>query len=206
MNFATVLLYPIALLLPAAAAIDAGPSAEKAPASPAEQVADRPAGEALHYTWPTLPPLSTTDGARVTITAFPRVDLEPAWQVRIQQRMTIRITPRAASPRQPDMRVAMPEIDSASRFTERKMGRCLPVSGIAGVQPQRENRLLLYMRDRRLVSAELERACRAMDFYSGFYLSPNNDGLLCVERDNLLTRSGMNCKLTRIRQLVESGD
>lgn len=205
MNLATVLLYPIALLLPAAAAIDGRPVTDEVPEVQASQGVDRLGGDSLHYAWPTVPPLSATDGARVTITAFPRVDLEPAWQVRIQQRMTIRITPRAASPRQPDMRVAMPDVDNASRFAERKMGRCLPVSGIAGVQPQRDNRLLLYMRDRRLVSAELERACRAMDFYSGFYLSPNSDGLLCVERDSLLTRSGMNCKLTRIRQLVDTG-
>jgi hypothetical protein len=29
------------------------------------------------------------------------------------------------------------------------------------------------------------------------------DGRLCVDRDTLLSRSGMNCKLTRIRELVE---
>lgn len=206
MNLSTILLYPIALLLPAAAAIDGGQPTREEPAVRASPGVERSVDEGGHYSWPALPAVTATDGARLTISAFPRVDLEPAWQVRIQQRMTIRITPRAASPRQPDMAVAMPDVETSSRFIERKMGRCLPVSGIAGVQPQRKNRLLLYMRDRRMVSAELERACRAMDFYSGFYLSPNNDGLLCVERDNLLTRSGMNCKLTRIRQLVEAGD
>lgn len=206
MNLATVLLYPIALLLPAAAGVDAGQSTVETPIATTPHGDEQVDGESLHYSWPTLPAQSTIEGARVTITAFPSVDLEPAWQIRVQQRMTIRITPRAPSRRQPDMRVAMPDADNARRFAERKMGRCLPVAGIAGVQPQRGNRLLLYMRDRRLVSAELERACRAMDFYSGFYLSPNNDGKLCVERDNLLTRSGMNCKLTRIRQLVETGD
>ena len=83
------------------------------------------------------------------------------------------------------------------------MGKCLAVSGIAGVQSGGGSRLILFMRDRRIVSASLERACRARDFYSGFYLSQSEDGRLCVDRDTLLSRSGANCKLTRLRQLVE---
>ena len=63
---------------------------------------------------------------------------------------------------------------------------------------------MLYLRDRRLIAAELERSCRARDFYSGFYLAKTSDGKLCVDRDTLLSRNGMNCKLTRIRQLVET--
>ena len=58
------------------------------------------------------------------------------------------------------------------------------------------------MRDRSVVSGLLERACRARDFYSGFYLARNVDGKLCVDRDMLLSRSGANCRLTQIRQLV----
>ena len=86
------------------------------------------------------------------------------------------------------------------------MGKCLSVSAISGVQPNGGNRLLLFMRDERIVSAELERACRARDFYSGFYLSQNNDGKLCVGRDQLQSRSGVNCKLSSLRRLVESDD
>jgi hypothetical protein len=74
------------------------------------------------------------------------------------------------------------------------------------VQPDRGSRLILYMRDRRMLSATLERACRARDFYSGFYVDRTNDGQLCVDRDTLLSRSGANCKLTRIRQLIETGE
>jgi hypothetical protein len=62
------------------------------------------------------------------------------------------------------------------------------------------------MRDRRIVQARLERACRARDFYSGFYLARSSDGKLCVDRDTLQSRSGANCKLTRFRQLVEVGN
>lgn len=123
-------------------------------------------------------------------------------QVRIEQRMTIRIAPRPA-PSRPDLLFYLPDDEVAPRFMERKMGKCLAVSGIAGVQSGGGSRLILFMRDRRIVSASLERACRARDFYSGFYLSQSEDGRLCVDRDTLLSRSGANCKLTRLRQLVE---
>ena len=64
------------------------------------------------------------------------------------------------------------------------------------------NRLLLYLRDRRLVSAQLERACSARDYYSGFYFEPNDDGRLCIERDRLLSRTGARCSLSNMAQLV----
>jgi hypothetical protein len=86
------------------------------------------------------------------------------------------------------------------------MGRCVSVSNISGVQPDNGGRLILFLRDRRMVSAVLERACRARDFYSGFYIERTTDGQLCVDRDTLLSRSGANCKLTRIRQLVDADE
>ncbi len=130
---------------------------------------------------------------------------EPGWQVRIEQHMQIRITPRAQAPMRRDMFFDFPDDDFKVQYIEKKMGKCLSIAGIAGVQPDRGNRLLLYMRDRRLIGAELERSCRARDLYSGFYLSRTEDGQLCVDRDTLLSRSGMNCKLTRMRQLIEIG-
>lgn len=128
------------------------------------------------------------------------------YQVRIEQRMTIRIAPRAPLPPQPNMLMDLPDREVGPRFIERKFGKCLPIAGIAGVQMGDQGTLVLFLRDRRMVSASLERACRARDFYSGFYLERNADGRLCVDRDTLLSRSGANCKLTRFRQLVEADD
>lgn len=116
-----------------------------------------------------------------------------ACQVRIEQQTTIRVAPR------PNMSV---ERLRAPRIVERRIGRCLRLDGLAGVQVETGNRVLLYLRDRRVVRAELERSCRARDFYSGFYVAASEDGKVCVGRDILLSRSGANCKLTRIRQLV----
>lgn len=131
---------------------------------------------------------------------------ESAWQVHIEQRVIIRVAPRATTPKPRDMFVATPQRTAAPRFSERKIGKCLPVSGIAGVEPNGQNSLLLFMRDRRLINAELDRSCRSRAFYSGFYLSRSSDGMVCVDRDTLLSRSGSACKLSRIRQLVEQDD
>ena len=125
-------------------------------------------------------------------------------QVSIEQRVTIRIAPR--SPIAPNTFDSLPVNGVSPRFSEKKMGKCVPVAGIVGVQYRDAHRLVLYLRDRRMISATLEKSCSARDFYSGFYVARNNDGQLCVERDAILSRSGANCQISGLRQLVEDDD
>ena len=123
----------------------------------------------------------------------------PARQVRIEQRTVIRITPFGVTR---EMLSALPQAPLAPRFRERKVGKCVAVAGIAGVQIGGDDRLMLFMRDQRMIGASLEKACRARDFYSGFYLERSGDGQLCVNRDMIHSRSGASCSLSRLRQLV----
>ena len=136
-------------------------------------------------------------------------------QVRIEQRVIIRIAPAPVG-RPPDPRRGLPDwrrnmfTDLPGRgigphVEERRMAQCVPVSGIAGVQVTRDSRLVLFMRDQRIVSAALEKTCNPRDFYSGFYLERTADGMLCSGRDTLHSRSGANCALGKLRQLVEIG-
>lgn len=122
-------------------------------------------------------------------------------QVRIEQRVIFRITPRRQSNRNA-LLARLPQRGLTTQFEEREMDRCVPMDGIAGVQTGNGNRLLLFLRDERIVTINLERACRARDFYSGFYLEGSEDGMLCVERDQLQSRSGAKCEIERMRQLV----
>lgn len=136
-------------------------------------------------------------------------------QVRIEQRVIIRVAP-APAPR-PQRRPTVRDLRNSffdtpgrfaggiSRFEERRMPQCVPVAAIAGVQPE-SGRLVLFMRDQRIVSASLEKACNARDFYSGFLVERSVDGMLCAGRDKLLSRSGANCALGRLHQLVEVDD
>ena len=121
-------------------------------------------------------------------------------QVRIEQRVTIRISPLTTSPRQSLMPEAPPI--NLRLMEERDAGKCVPLRSIRAVQSASNNRLLLHMRDRAVMSLRLTKTCRAQDFYSGFYIEPRADGMLCVDRDVLRSRTGSNCEFTEINRLV----
>jgi len=185
MNFAAVLLAPFVLLVSAVGGGD-------------EQGDDRaePKGQNVEH----------ADAPDWIAALTPEYEPDSAWQVHIEQRMTIRVAPRASMPMPRDMFAAMPPRAAGPQFSERKIGKCLAIASIAGVEPNGPNNLILFMRDRRMINAQLERSCLARSFYSGFYLSQSIDGNVCVDRDTLLSRSGTACKLTRIRQLIELDD
>jgi len=201
MSFAAAIMTPLALLLPAPGGVQASRDPWDEPAGVSAIGQQEP--EALHAT-AERPAIPDFVGWTVHV-AVERFEPVPAQQVRIEQRMTIRITPRSEVT-QRSMVVEVPDEAIGPRFVERKIGKCVKVAHISGVQADAGSRLLLFMNDRRIVSAMLERACRARDFYSGFYLSKSDDGKLCVARDTLQSRSGANCKLTQLRELVAIGD
>jgi hypothetical protein len=131
---------------------------------------------------------------------------EPGNQVHIQERLVIRISPAAPPSVREDTPPRRPRGDRPTRFKEKKIGGCVALEDIAGAQPSDENRLLLFMRDHRILSAALERACDADDFYLGFYVERNADGMLCSKRDRLHARTGATCRVDRLSRLVAIKD
>ncbi len=126
-------------------------------------------------------------------------------QVRIERRVVVRISPQTMAARQ-ELSAQMFERELAGRYAEKRIGSCLPLEGIAAVQTGSGNRLVLFLRDQRMVSLSLEKTCRARDFYSGFYVERHEDGRLCVDRDRLQSRTGVQCGVARLRQLVVAED
>lgn len=125
-----------------------------------------------------------------------------AAQVRIEQRIIWRVNPMPG-PARSNLNSFAAQAQGASRLAERRMSGCIPMSWIAGGQAQEGSRLLLFLRDRRMVAADLERACSARDFYSGFYVDkPDSDGRLCAGRDRILARSGARCSISAFHLLV----
>jgi hypothetical protein len=139
---------------------------------------------------------------------FPEAQDDPAQQVRIEQSITVRIAPRG--PGRMDPRITAFEDyqarDSRPRLVEKKMAKCVPVQGVAGVQISPGNKLVLYLHDSRIVSAGLDKGCNARDFYSGFYVARSADGMMCSGRDKLQARNGASCKLGKMKQIVAAGD
>jgi hypothetical protein len=132
---------------------------------------------------------------------FGRALADGDWgQVRIEQHIIIRITPGDPSMMRdlpPPAPQPLPE-----RLKERRMPPCVPVAALAGVRPLAANRLLLFMRDHRLVGADLSRNCSARDFYLGFYVTPTADGMLCSARDTIHSRAGTTCMIAQLHELV----
>ena len=152
-------------------------------------------------------PLDSADAQLDRIAAMPVLAIDaPVMQVRYEQRIIVRI-PRRSVTSPVSSAVPTSRRDPAPlprKWTERKAGKCLTVNQIAGVQITGDNRLLLFMRDRRVMRAELEKSCQASSFYSGFYVERSKDGKLCVERDMLHARSGAKCEMQRLREVVPS--
>ena len=199
MSVAAALLTPFVLLFPSAGAVEVRAWHEV----PGVAVGEAPPG------WPAVPIARAGEPPQGWIfqDVAESFRIRTQNQVRIEQHMSIRIAPQARPVTMPPrFMLDMPRQQLAPRFVERSIGRCLSVSSISGVQPETGSRLILFLRDRRMISAVLDRACRARDFYSGFYVERTQDGQLCVDRDTLQSRSGANCKLTRIRQLVDADE
>lgn len=129
----------------------------------------------------------------------------PAHQVSIEQGVTIRINPRPAPI---SMGPAM--VDSASygepRFMERRLGKCLALGNVAGIQPVSGDTLLLIMRGDRMITAQLSKGCQAREFYSGLIVKRAADGQMCTHRDEVMSRSGAKCQVTNFRELVPLDD
>lgn len=125
--------------------------------------------------------------------------VEGAAQVRVEQRSTIiRVIPRQPTE---SLRFNGNNANAKAPRRVRSAGNCVPIQGIAGVQVDPENRLLFLMRDQRVLSAMLERSCQSRDYYSGFYLAPTADGMLCVNRDRLRSRNGANCRVAQLSRV-----
>lgn len=119
-------------------------------------------------------------------------------QVSIHQRIIIR-TPRRA--RRIMRERARRDPLERPVWSERKAPRCVPLASLTGVAVSHGGDVDMMMVDGRRLRAKLDRDCPALNFYAGFYLEPNRDGLICGGRDVLRARSGAACPIARFRRL-----
>lgn len=121
-------------------------------------------------------------------------------QMRIEKRVIIRVPrrrPNQLAPRS-DFSQEVPQ----KTYKEKKIGKCLPMDNILGVQMFADKFLDLVTRDRKRIRAQLEDNCQSRSFYSGFYMEKSADGKMCAGRDILHSRTGAKCEIERFRELV----
>lgn len=129
-----------------------------------------------------------------------------AAQVRVERRVTIRIPGIRSSQAQPlaDFQHQAPV---SRRTVEKKADSCIRTDDISGVQiVAASDSLIVHMRNSRILRAYLAAPCHARHFYSGFYVAREKDGKICAGRDELLSRSGARCRVTKFRKLVAENE
>jgi hypothetical protein len=91
------------------------------------------------------------------------------------------------------------------QWKESKGPKCVPARAILGASLPSENSVDLVLRDRSRVRARLDSSCPALDYYYGFYIRPNADGMICADRDAIRSRVGGECGIERFRALAAAG-
>ena len=125
---------------------------------------------------------------------------DTSFQVRVQQRVIIRV------PRQTVTPVGLGSRNSAklspTRYKEEKVGKCLMMDRLVGSRPGPKDSLELVTRDGEMIRAYLGDGCLAREFYAGAYMERPVDGKLCIDRDLLHARTGAKCEVDKFRLLV----
>ncbi len=121
----------------------------------------------------------------------------------IEQRIIIRIptVPGRAIARS-SMTADAPPPPPPIRWKETTGPKCLPLNRIRSASITMLNGVTMLTERNEAFRTHFERACRAADFYAGFYIQPNKDGALCAGRDLLHARNGSTCEIEKFSRLV----
>jgi hypothetical protein len=114
-------------------------------------------------------------------------------QLRIRERVILRV---------PTVPLTDGKRRAPVKWRERNGPNCINAESLAGASVTDEDDVDLLLRGGKRVRAKLESRCPTIDYYSGFYLRPGSDGMICEDRDAIHARSGGKCEIDRFRSLV----
>lgn len=130
--------------------------------------------------------------------------VSPYWQVVIEQQLIIRV-PAQRSPLNNFAARPAPQLrlrEQPVEWKEKKAPKCVAMRNILGMQAAEDDSIDLITRQKQRLRAQLNRGCRALDFYAGFYMQGNKDGQLCEGRDQIHARTGAKCEVDKFRLMV----
>lgn len=110
----------------------------------------------------------------------------------IQQRVVIRV---------PRMLTTATPLPAPTKWKERKGPKCVPAQAMAGALISAGKQVDLVLIGGKRVRAKLDGDCKPLDFYSGFYVRPAKDGMICADRDAIRVRSGASCRIDEFKVL-----
>lgn len=142
-----------------------------------------------------LPPAPPGDGRKAVPVSAGATRVA---QVRIQQHFVIRV-PRPDSVRRISAPAApLPPI----AWVEKDAEKCVKMQSLAGATITRPDSVDLFLSGGKRMRAKLGNECPALDFYTGFYVKPTKDGMVCAKRDVFRSRSGGECRIKAFRTLI----
>ncbi len=118
-------------------------------------------------------------------------------QVSIHERIIIRVPRMSRMPARTPTRTYAPPRE----WKEHKGPKCIAVDEIAGAMLNKDGAVDLVMDDTTRLRARLDGDCKPLDYYSGFYLRPGADGMICKDRDAIRMRSGARCEIEGFKSL-----
>ena len=136
-------------------------------------------------TWPAAAALLLAAGAS---SPAPAQQGARQGQILVREQVVIRVQTQRPAP-------------AAVQWKEGKGPKCIPARAILGAALLSQNSVDLVLRDRRRIRAKLQRSCPALDYYYGFYITPNADGMICADRDTIRSRMGGQCEIDTFRTL-----
>ena len=122
-------------------------------------------------------------------------------QMTVRQRIIIRV-PRVPMPAPDQLRRTYSAVPLAIRWKEKKGPKCVAVSELAGAMIVRPRTVDVALTTGKRIRAILDDGCQPLDFYSGFYIRPGRDGMICSDRDGIKVRSGATCAIDSFKTLV----
>lgn len=120
-----------------------------------------------------------------------------ARQMIFHQHVVIRI-PRMPTPQPMTRPAPAPPVV----WKEKSGPKCVDSDALIAATIPTADSVDLMMRDGERMRAKLDKKCRALDFYAGFYVQGGRDGQVCARRDKIRTRSGDNCGIDKFKRLV----
>lgn len=87
------------------------------------------------------------------------------------------------------------------RWVEKKGPKCINADDVAAAALHDESSIDFLLRDRRRIRARMGDECPTLDFYRGFYLTPQK-GKVCARRDEVRNRIGQACRIDRFKLMV----
>ena len=91
---------------------------------------------------------------------------------------------------------------SLVRWRESRGPRCVQARAVTGATALGRDSVDLILRDNSRIRARLDNSCPGLDFYRGFYVNGNPDGLICSDLDSIRSLMGGECEIDQFRTLT----